>query len=508
MTAPRLLRMVRVHFKRSFTGSKRKSRGVLAISLVLILLWQADFAAHPGMIENKFASNAATGMRYEGRFFYFLYYLGLYPIASLDPYTDYSEAGARFLIEHHGDRLVQDMDITFRSGDRGRILLYYPDALMKGSARDPSLRPMNRIVFVIALCGLFFSFWHIGLPLLGALSVLILGSDPLQLYAVHVQENIHCWTITTAILLLALHLPLLRQRPPGRYLPWIAAMVTGFMIASIRNIRSEPVPLILSAVMVYLTLVSTSRRVRWSLVALLFVCYGAAASAWNIWLEGKFERAQEVLRQNGGHPFPGPYVRYHDVWHPLWCGLGDFDSTYGYTWDDDSAVAYATPILARRYGVHVRDDAWWDTEKIYPLYTWEFPHYQEVVRDKVLHDITHDPLWYVGILFQRIIRLQSVLTPPRIQIESRHMDIPLQGGILLVPLLLALAAMRCWMGVKLFIFPLACSLTSIIVYSGHYTTYYAIYHLMITAWLLSVAGGVLRRGISRRVMSAFSRLQT
>ncbi len=75
----------------------------LLSGLAAILLWQAVFLLHAqpqSTLGTSYALQASDGVpRRHADFVYFLYYLGLYPVASISSSPrDYSEEGARALI--------------------------------------------------------------------------------------------------------------------------------------------------------------------------------------------------------------------------------------------------------------------------------------------------------------------------------------------------------------------------------------------------------------------------
>ena len=105
---------------------------------------------------------------------------------------------------------------TIRVGERGKMFLYLPDAILKGEPRPPlSVRPLHGALFVFALCAVFSAFWWARLPLLGAALAAFAGSNPFQLYEVYRNANVFGWPMTTGLLSLALAVPLLRRRPTG-----------------------------------------------------------------------------------------------------------------------------------------------------------------------------------------------------------------------------------------------------------------------------------------------------
>lgn len=71
----------------------------------------------------------------------------------------------------------------------------------------------------------------------------------------------------------------------------------------------------------------------------------------------------------------------HDVWQPLWEGLGDFDRSKGYTWSDEVAEQAAQAAGAPG------------------LWT---PESEAFFRASILRDVRSDPAWFAGILWKRL----------------------------------------------------------------------------------------------------------
>src|SRR5438093_10906088 len=94
---------------------------------------------------------------------------------------EFSRDGTERFLRDHCSNLIMDMNWTFHSGERGRIFLFWPDTLLKGAPRDPSVRPCHVIVFIIALCALFVAFWAVRQRVLGTAMTLLLGSTTIQL---------------------------------------------------------------------------------------------------------------------------------------------------------------------------------------------------------------------------------------------------------------------------------------------------------------------------------------
>jgi len=483
-----------------------RSWRLLALGLILIPLWQCSFLwVHPSSLPSDYYCWAATGLHQESRFVYFLYYLNLFPVATElpDRVLVYSRDGANRVFEKHGDTLVMELGHTLRFGDLGRTLLFLPAAWLKGSPEVPSVRPCNAAAFIFALMALFASAWWVGRPVLGAILVILLGSNPFQIFEVYVNGNIFGWSITAAMLVLALHWPLLGFRKPRGGYVWAVPVLTGLLLATIRQVRTEPAFIALSALAAYLTMSGVRWPKRLALAGLLIATMMGTGRAWSAYFDAKFRQAAQRVGAAGGHPYTGPRNLYHATWFSLWCGLGDFDTKYGYQWLDVAAGLYAMPIL-KQMGVdvppwdgstHVFQTYWDDARKYYKT-PYELPHYEDVLRDKVLHDIRHDPLWYLDILLRRLWRILWETTPASLGIGPARLSMPFPGLIFL-PVVGFLLWVRNWPLVKLACFLLPLSLIAFVIFSDRGTCWYSCYHLVPAAilltWLAQWAMARLRR---------------
>jgi hypothetical protein len=77
--------------------------------------------------------------------------------------------------------------------------------------------------------------------------------------------------------------------------------------------------------------------------------------------------------------------QHHPVWFNLWIGLGDFDRTKGYVWEDGVASAVLVRHGGSPIGRSLLD-----------------PANEVILRDLMLADVRADPLWYAGILARRV----------------------------------------------------------------------------------------------------------
>jgi hypothetical protein len=501
------LRLVRLPLLRRLGNRPRVRTAFLLTGLCLIPLWQAVNYLNVRHLDPGLGVTCSSGIQGEARFAYFLHYLNLYPVTTVKPlesYRDkldgaplYSRAGARRLLAKYPGDLVTEHGHTTRYGDHGKTWLYLLFAWLRGTAEDPSCIPLNALAFVLALELVFLAFWYIRQPVWGAVLTVLAGSNPFQLFEVYGRDNIFGWPITACLFVLALCLPLLA----GRKLPRLALLsipvAAGLLLATVRQVRTEPALPVLAAAFACLAAARLRLRTRLGLLLLLGVSFWGGSRGWQAFFHHKIREADRLVGRVGGHPYPGPRDHYHMYWHPIFCGLGDFDTKYGYAWDDRAAAKYALPVLKRDYGVDVPvyDGGWiyrnafWDADRIYYKTPYELPHYQDVLRDKVLHDVRGDPLWYANILAHRLYHLVKDTTPVRAQVgrwTAFSVSLPpVAAGLLglVVVAVLVMARQRLWL--KVLCLTLPTSLLALLVYAKGNACHYSCYHLVVAAIVIT-----------------------
>ncbi|NGZ28607.1 MAG: hypothetical protein G8345_17160, partial [Magnetococcales bacterium] len=344
----------------------------LCITAPILLYWQFQLALQPQQLDHTYSNRAGVGVHREEAFVYFLYHLNLYPLATTLQEPEDSATEARRLIEQEADTLRTEVNHTARYGEHLKSHLLLLDALQKQSTRHPSYTFANGWAFRIALLALLISFCWAGYPFLATVLVVVLGSNPFQLHEIYARENVHGWVITTAIVLLALMVPVLKANR-GRIYPWFAALLSALWLGSVVHIRSEPVVMLLAVAAAFLLMEKVSILQRLALVVVLFLGYGTVSTAWHDYFTWKIEQSTQVVQKAGGVPYQGPREFTHQFWHPLHVGLADFDQKYGFKWDDRWAARKLFPRL-REQGVEIPPwdgttyrfmDAWHDDGKRY-----------------------------------------------------------------------------------------------------------------------------------------------
>jgi hypothetical protein len=512
-------RLVRISLRRPFTARQPRRWWVLVLGLVLIPLLHLGFATRSERLKtthSAYTLSAATGLREQEGLLYFLYYKNLYPLATTLPRPGQSRLDAEQILKNNGNTLVMEVGVPtssqLRNGDHLRIHLYLLDALWKNSTEKLSVRPASILGFVLALMGLFFSFWWIGRPFLGAGAVALLSSHPQQLYEVYVRDNIFGWTVTAAIVTLALCLPIMDGGGPGsrftRGRLLTLAVAAGLFLGTVRHIRTEAALIVVSALGVCLLAAGLHWKRRLVLTGALLASYLTASALWTAYFRHKIAQTHAVVVARGGFPHPDALspVMHHYVWFPIWCGLGDYGEDRGFYWLDNRAHAYAKRVLKEKYGLDYPswyENAWvlpgefLDEKRRYPKLPYSVPHYFEIIRDKVLGEIRADPLWYLGVLAKRGKALLTEMPEVKVALGPKyHLWLP-SPWYLYPALLLLMLATRNRFYTQLLCFTLPLSVPALLIYSKggmiYTSTYYLFGVLVGLSVVLQVPAWWLRR---------------
>jgi hypothetical protein len=476
---------------KSIASRKRRWLWLVGALSLVIVFWQVDLENRTKPTP-KFPMAASIGLYpelYAELWPY--YYYGVFPVCTTGRWPLSKPQADRF-IANHGDKLVMDLNLPcsmVRHGDFGRLWLLMPAVWLTGNPIYPSVVRLNFTLYVLALLAILWAFWLQDRLLLGCILVLLIGSDPFQREQV-VQENIFSLPITFALFALALNLGAItgKIRPVTAL---IVALISGIVLATARDMRAEMAMSITALPLIYLTIPKTAWRRRLALVAVVAAGFVLTSTAWTVFWNYKVAQAQKWVSDRGGYPYVWYRTDHHTLWHVLWEGLGDYDTQFGYAWDDRKAFAYAAPILRSEYGLKITYTKWFFSDQIYPdRYYWvsleDLPEYTIIIRRKVLHDITHHPIWYAEILAKRVKAILCNSIPVTISICDTSIAYPFRTY--LIPLAWPLLLWRRkWPELKIILISLTLSLTPFLIYSGEGTTYWGIFHLVTIAILVDWA---------------------
>ena len=468
----------------------------------ILVAWQWDFASDLQAPHPEDSLTASSGLLPDLRdFFYFYWHLGLFPVGAHDvARLGPSRADALDFVARHGDRLSMDfgeVNNSVRYGDYGKLFLFLPDVLLRHDPAHPSAAPFNRVLFVTALIATWWAFWRERRALLGTLIVVLVGSDPFQLYETWGHANVFSLPISVALLALAAHLPYLVGRRGVDRGAWALALVSAVTLATVREIRTEAAVIGVSLALTYLSVRGSWPR-RLALLVVFLAAWGATGHAWTTYWSRGFQRSSRFVAQAGGNVYGGPHGFNHAFWHSVYCGLGDFGRDRGFTWEDRDAFRWATsqdprsntrPLTYTYREGYYFEETWDGVNHVAPT---DVPAYNALVRDRVLGEIRAHPLWYGRILLSRAGVVLGRATPASLSVGVTQLRLP-GVGWLLVPILLLAWRRRRAFEVRLILFMLPLSAVALFVYSDRGMTNYGIAHLVALAVAIDLLAALRQR---------------
>jgi hypothetical protein len=110
---------------------------------------------------------------------------------------------------------------------------------------------------------------------------------------------------------------------------YVAAIVSTLLIGFSSEIRNEVSIVIVSLMLIYLFASTIQWRHKISLLAIIISLFILSKKSIQSYFDYKFDEATELVEQSAGHVYTGERISGHKFWHPVFCGLGDFDTKYG-----------------------------------------------------------------------------------------------------------------------------------------------------------------------------------
>jgi len=465
-------------------GIFKKRQHLLIAGIALIVVSQSLYYLMPASISSEYRRADATGFNHwwAQEFVYHYYYNDLFPLATRAKQKEFSEEGARVNLNEKPDSLMTEYRHWARFGESARIWLYLPYASITQSAENPQIRFTNFLFLTLVLTYLYVLFWKRRMSFLGLILVLIIGSAPFIVYETHVNNNIFGLMAAYAVLLTVLYLPLFKGNFKHKYI--VIPLVTGLLAGTIYHIRAESTAMLFSP----LIIVWLNRNIKFlqSLIitAVLLCSFFLTRSMIKEHFAELKAETNQLVKDLGGTPFEGGKTLVHPLWHPLYCGLGDFDTEYGHTLHDTAVFNFVLPILRERTGEELKYPGntiyemaeFYDEDSLYYKYVATIPGFDQIVKELFITDIKNDPLWYLGILVKRTQKFFFHLSPMGISLKDRVIPLPFHGIIVLL-FGFILFRYKKWFWLKLMFFTLPLGVSVIAVFYGWNNSYQSIFHL-------------------------------
>ena len=412
----------------------------------------------------------ATGFEidYAKKFFYFYYYTGDFPLATLNDEIKYSKIEAKKEIEDNGQNLIMEYKHWSRLGENARIWAFLPNAFISGSPESYQIRLFNSIVFVVSLSLLYLGFWRLKKVSFGILLIALINFTPFFIFETFVNENIFALLGSVFFIVLGLNVYSLYEEEKKSIFLLLTA-ISAATIGFFSEFRNEISIVFVSLILICLFAKSQRLIVKMASLGICFLIFFGTKYSIRIYFDYKFQKTTKLVNDSGGHIYTGKRIAGHNIWHPIYCGFGDFDEKYGYEWNDKLPYKYATPILKEKYGLDLHYsnkyylDDYYDKDSLYYMKFDEIHQYETIIKHKVLSQIKNDPSWYSVIILKRILRTLSNTIP-----------VPFVGWLIFY-VVYFLYRHRFWFYLKLIAISLPLSASSILIYSGKGATYNSVF---------------------------------
>ncbi|HPI54834.1 MAG TPA: hypothetical protein PLU10_09085, partial [Chitinophagaceae bacterium] len=223
------------------------------------------------------------------RFLYFFYYTGHFPLASLSDSLDYSKAAAEQEIKHHGDQLIMEYKHWSRLGENARIFAYLPDAITKGSAKNPSMLLFNALMFCIGLMTLYRGTWKSGFPLVGLFTSLLILSLPYYHYEAFENQNIFGLIHSVFFVVVGCMLPLYFTSTSTSKYYFFIVICSAVLIGFASEMRNENSVVLLSLLILIVGIPRRSLGSKVVGIGLVLFSYGAIKTVIHRYFDHQFQ---------------------------------------------------------------------------------------------------------------------------------------------------------------------------------------------------------------------------
>lgn len=496
----------------SFSSLFAKKAFRLAYRIIFIsfvVLWQSWFFKHTEKVPYDFQMSGAVGggsyiLDSYRNFLVFFNQYGLFPVGTIKKIENADLHEFPRWLKRNSKSLVNEIHEAYRSGDRGKIYLLWFDSLFRKSPLEAGYRYPGFLLFTVSLIVYFLGFSFSGKTGFASACVLLIGSNGFQLFEVYGNNNIFFVPISILLLVLGLNARWIVGKVEALGIKEVLAILSsGVVIGFSRHVRGEAAVLIVPLALLFGFYLKIPINKRILCVILFLSSFIGAQKGLEYRFRSSFVTAKNYVRNHGGHPYEGNMYNYHKIWHPIFCGLGDYGEDKGYKWDDLVAYRYALPQMRRILGdpdlwksfspennpagvlSSYYTDTYYDSAKIYRMKLEDLPVYEQVLKNKVIADIKEDPVWYLTILWKRIRYYFDRTTGLDLSLfgKSMHFEFKMLGWMILISVILGLL-LRDGMYLKLTLISMCLAAPGILIYSGGNIRYYSIAHIFACLYLV------------------------
>lgn len=394
--------------------TKPKIYNFLACVFLIITINIGNHSLHSDR-NNIYQSQAETGISpNKNKFFYFDYYLNLYPLKSIinPEQEDLSKEKALEKLSNV-NLLEMEEGHVVRFGGFFINYLFYFDALFFKNILNPSLKTFNIIFFNFALLLTMLAFFSKKKYLLGTIFCYLISSNPFQIYEVYHNENIFGNFISISLILSSFYIFITKFDKNKYYFYHVVlySLLSVFVIVFFIFIRSSFIvfifPFLISFFFLKLDLTKKIFNIIFSII--FFVSLNFTFQ--NI-VDTKLDKTKNILLEKNGRYLDVP-LQFHERYFPIYIGLNEFKTklNFGF-WHDDEGNAVlekenfvVTDIMSKKSN---------NGYNLHPVN--EIEGYDEYFKNEIIRIVKQDYYLVPNLIYNRINYSLNNLTPVQLNL--------------------------------------------------------------------------------------------
>ncbi|HDZ9226360.1 hypothetical protein [Vibrio cholerae] len=437
----------------------------------------------------KYSRKDATGFKVNQatQFFYFYKHLSLFPLAtdreSLKKLKDNAQAAEAFIVSNP-DKIRMEIGHWYRFGESARIWALYPSYLFGDRFDQLSLRPFSAILFVTTAIILFFGVYRCYGVITSILASSLLLSSPFILSESFLVDNV--FSIQPMLHIFSISIFFIFTGYSKQVLI-LVSLFLSIVSGVFSEIRGENITVLFVPLLYWLICIKVPALKKLLIIAMISVVFFTTKFLIRSHFESTYESTSQVVRSVGGVVFDGGVTGQHPIWHPLLAGLGDFGQDKGFLWSDrDIFIRILSKAGYSNRDISEVKNSFYDPDtKFYYKRPETLGRYASLARAEFINTVTSDPIWYVGILVKRAVRIVFDIPPVTIYFFKNKIEINLYVltviFVALGFLLHGVNYIRCFNKIDLFALLASLSMSSLIfiVHTGNGATYSSLLPLIL-----------------------------
>ena len=472
--------------------------------LVIILFFSTLNNSFDLNRNNFYQSQGEAGMyKNENQFFYFNYYLDLFPLKSkVNPTIDELNKKAAKKKLQDVKNLIMEENHTIRFGGFFSHYLYYFDAFIFDNILNPELKVFNIIFYNFSLLLLFFGFHLNQNTKLGFIFCFLMISNPFQVFEVYKHENIFGLMISLTILMGSFFLILKSLERNKKFLFFLTlyiillVIILNFFYFVRSNVVIFVIPFLISIFFLNIKMNIKITSLLFIILSLNTMNYLFSNS-----IDNKINKTKEMLKLQNGKYLDVPY-EIHEKYFPLYVGIGEYKNNLdvGF-WDDyvgnkfllDSENIDVSIIMSKK------------SNNFYNLHPVGFvDNFDNYFKTEILRLFKSEPFFFVELLFNRLTTSINNLTPITLNfvIGSIYIENKVISKILL---LIYFFVLIYWIKEKkmteiyLSILFSTCLIYSLLFPPSLGLSYYIISHILFFSFLISQVHNIFIKKFSLKI---------